>query len=69
MPDRTHQRPNKANAEANALASWDNEGGAAKGAPQKDRDDLTFLAKKEERILRCLGAAVIEGLKRRRLRG
>src|SRR2546430_13532700 len=59
MPDRTHQRPNKANAEANALASWDNEGGAAKGAPQKDRDDLTFLDKKEERILRCLGAAVI----------
>jgi len=50
MPDRTHQRPNKANAEANALASWDNEGGAAKGAPQKDRDDLTFLDKKEERI-------------------
>jgi hypothetical protein len=42
MPDRTHQRPNK----ANALASWDNEGGAAKGAPQKDRDDLTFLDKK-----------------------
>ena len=59
MPDRTHQRPNKANAEANALASWDNEGGAAKGAPQKDRDDLIFLDKKEERILRCLGAAVI----------
>jgi hypothetical protein len=59
MPDRTHQRPNKANAEANALASWDNEGGAAKGASQKDRDDLTFLDKKEERILRCLGAAVI----------
>ena len=57
MPNRTHQRPNKANAEANALASWDNEGGAAKGAPQKDRDDLTFLDKKEERILRCLGAA------------
>jgi hypothetical protein len=55
MPDRTHQRPNK----ANALASWDNEGGAAKGASQKDRDDLTFLDKKEERILRCLGAAVI----------
>lgn len=59
MPDRTHQRPNKANAEANALASWDNEGGAAKGAPQKARDDMTSLAKEEEHILRCLGAAVI----------
>ena len=54
MPDRTHQRPNKANAEANALASWDNEGGAAKGAPQKDRDDLTFLDKKEEREPRTI---------------
>jgi hypothetical protein len=57
MPDRTRKRPNK--AEANALASWDNEGGAAKGAPQKDRDNLTSLDEKEERILRCLGAAVI----------
>ena len=52
MPDRTRKRPNK----ANALARWDNEGGAAKGGPQKARDDL---AKEEEHILRCLGAAVI----------
>jgi hypothetical protein len=52
MPDRTRKRPNK----ANALARWDNEGGAAKGAPQKARDEL---AKEEEHILRCLGAAVI----------
>ncbi|MGD0022995.1 MAG: hypothetical protein ABSC37_00010 [Xanthobacteraceae bacterium] len=55
MPDRKRKRPNK----ANALARWDNEGGAAKGAPQEDRDDLTSLAKEEEHILRCLGAAVI----------
>jgi hypothetical protein len=55
MPDRTRKRPNK----ANALARWDNEGGAAKGAPQKDRDDLTSLTKEEEHILRCLGALVI----------
>jgi hypothetical protein len=40
-------------------ARWDNEGGAAKGAPQKARDDMTSLAKEEEHILRCLGAAVI----------
>jgi hypothetical protein len=55
MPDRTRKRPNK----ANALARWDYEGGAAKGAPQKARDDMTSLAKEEEHILRCLGAAVI----------
>jgi hypothetical protein len=55
MPDRKRKRPNK----ANALARWDNEGGAAKGAPQKARDDMTSLAKEEEHILRCLGAAVI----------
>ena len=53
--NRTRKRPN----EANALARWDNEGGAAKGAPQKARDDMTSLAKEEEHILRCLGAAVI----------
>ena len=55
MPDRTRKRPNN----ANALARWDNEGGAAKGAPQEARDDATSLAKEEEHILRCLGAAVI----------
>lgn len=55
MPDRTRRRPNK----ANALARWDNEGGAAKGLPQKERDDLTSLNKEEEHILRRLGAAVI----------
>jgi len=54
MPDRTRKRQNQ----ANALARWENEGGAAKGAPQKARDDPS-LAKEEEHILRCLGAAVI----------
>jgi hypothetical protein len=57
MPDRTRKRKRPHNA--NALARWDNEGGAAKGAPQKARDDMTSLAKEEEHILRCLGAAVI----------
>jgi hypothetical protein len=55
MPNRKRKRSN----EANALARWNNEGGAAKGAPQKARDDMTSLAKEEEHILRCLGAAVI----------
>jgi hypothetical protein len=55
MPDRTRKRPNN----ANALARWDNEGGAPTGAPQEARDDMASLAKEEEHILRCLGAAVI----------
>ena len=40
---------------ARALARWDNEGGAA---PTKAAGP-TKLAKAEERILQCLGAAVI----------
>jgi len=42
-----------------AIARWDNEGGAPKGAPQEHRNALAALAKEEEHILRCLGAAVI----------
>jgi hypothetical protein len=41
------------------VARWDDEGGDSKGAPQDDRDPLAALAKEEEHILRCLGAAVI----------
>ena len=40
-----------------AIARWDNEGGAPKGAPQEDRNES--LTNEEEHILRCLGAAVI----------
>lgn len=40
---------------ARALGRWDNEGGAAGPAPAPD----TVLSKDEERILKCLGAAVI----------
>ena len=40
---------------AKALSRWDNEGGAP-GSPQTPD---TTLGKDEERILRCLGAAVI----------
>jgi hypothetical protein len=39
---------------AKALARWDNDGGAA-ASPDPD----TSLRKHEERILRCLGAAVM----------
>ena len=55
MPDRTRKRPST----AKALARWDDEGGAIKGAPQEDREALISLGKEEEHILRCLGAAVI----------
>jgi hypothetical protein len=42
-----------------AIARWDNEGGAPKGAPQEDRNELVPLTNEEEHILRCLGAAVL----------
>ena len=38
-----------------ALGRWDNEGGATDSPPVPD----TALGKDEERILKCLGAAVI----------
>ena len=40
---------------AKALGRWDNEGGATGSPPLPD----TALGKDEERILKCLGAAVI----------
>lgn len=40
---------------ARALGRWDNEGGAAGPAPVQE----TVLSKGEERILKCLGAAVM----------
>jgi hypothetical protein len=40
---------------AKALGRWDNEGGATGMPPVPD----TALSKDEERILKCLGAAVI----------
>src|SRR5947209_20607925 len=42
-----------------AIARWDNEGGAPKGAPQEDRNELAPLTNEEEHILRRLGASVI----------
>jgi hypothetical protein len=40
-----------------AVADRANQGGAA--AARKDRDEVAALAKEEEHVLRCLGAAVI----------
>jgi hypothetical protein len=42
---------------ARAIARWENEGGAPKSAAQDRRERA--LAGEEERILRCLGAALI----------
>ena len=42
-----------------AIARWDNEGGAPKGAPQEDRNELAHLTNEEKHILLRLGAAVI----------
>jgi hypothetical protein len=47
-----------------AIARWETEGGAPKGAAQEKRNqekrnELASLTNEEEHILRCLGAAVI----------
>jgi hypothetical protein len=47
-----------------AIARWDNEGGAPKGVPQEDRNELAPLTNEEKHILRCLGAAVIMQMER-----
>jgi hypothetical protein len=43
---------------ARALARWENEGGATASAEQDD-DGRVVLSQAEQRILQCLGAAVI----------
>jgi hypothetical protein len=43
---------------ARALAQWENEGGATASAEQDD-DGRVVLSQAEQRILQCLGAAVI----------
>jgi hypothetical protein len=42
-----------------ALARWEGEGGAPQPKSQSNRRKRTALAKEEEHVLRCLGAAVI----------
>jgi hypothetical protein len=44
---------------ARAIARWDNEGGAPKSPAQEIRERRAALAADEERILRCLGGALI----------
>src|SRR6266404_8489003 len=51
--------PKPGNPLASALARWENEGGARRPLPEKDRDKRAALVEEEVRILQCLGAAVI----------
>jgi len=44
---------------AKALARWDNEGGATGSSPEVDLGPDLPVHAVEERVLRCLGAAVI----------
>jgi hypothetical protein len=42
-----------------ALARWEGEGGASQPESENKRKTRAALAKEEEHVLRCLGAAVI----------
>jgi hypothetical protein len=42
-----------------ALARWEGEGGAPQPKSENNREARAALAKEEEHVLRCLGAAVI----------
>jgi len=44
---------------AKALGRWDNEGGATESSPEADMGPDLALHAAEERMLRCLGSAVI----------
>jgi hypothetical protein len=58
MPE-TKIGPKSLNDLAKALGRWDNEGGATESSPEADRGPDLALHAAEERVLRCLGAAVI----------
>lgn len=50
---------NASNQLAGALAGWESEGGAPQAASRADDAEPISLSEAEERILQCLGAAVI----------
>jgi hypothetical protein len=57
MTEKNPRRPKESTA--GALASWEGEGGAPQPKSDSNRDTRAALAKEEEHVLRCLGAAVI----------
>lgn len=56
---RASKRKNANKMLTRAVAGWENEGGAPKSPAQEQREQRAALAAGEERILRCLGAALI----------
>jgi hypothetical protein len=59
MVAKTPKRHKASNPLASALARWESEGGAPGPASQLSRDKPVPLSEDEERILQCLGAAVL----------
>ena len=59
MIAKTTKTRKPSNALASALASWESEGGAPGPASELSRDKPAPLSEGEERILQCLGAAVL----------
>jgi hypothetical protein len=57
MIDKKPRRPRE--SAAGALAGWESEGGAPQPKSESNRETRAALAKEEEHVLRCLGAAVI----------
>ena len=56
---KTPKRRKAGNPLASALAGWESEGGAPGPASEPSRDKAAPLSEGEERILQCLGAAVL----------
>ena len=60
MSAKTRKRRKASNPLASALARWESEGGAPGSAPEEpSRRQPVPLSEGEERILQCLGAAVL----------
>jgi hypothetical protein len=53
------RKASASNPLASALARWESEGGASGPASELSRDKPVPLSEGEERILQCLGAAVL----------
>jgi hypothetical protein len=62
IPFMTGKKPRRQKQSAQltrALARWESEGGAPQPKSENNRETRAALAKEEEHVLRCLGAAVI----------
>jgi hypothetical protein len=59
MRSKATKRGKAGRQQINALARWQGEGGAAAATAQTARERRATLAGEEERVVRCLGAAVI----------